>query len=87
MNRLKETRKRKGVSQIALYAKTGIWPSILSYVERGYLPPTEAQQEKIAVALGVRKSQLFPRAKANSRPSRSSFSPDLPGVQLLAKEK
>jgi transcriptional regulator with XRE-family HTH domain len=79
MNRLKETRTKKGMSQIALYAKAGIWPSILSYIERGYLPPTEAQQERIAAALGVKKPWLFPRAKANSRPSRASFSSE-PGM-------
>lgn len=75
------------MSQIALFAKTGIWPSILSYIERGYLPPTETQQERLAVALGVKKSRLFPRAKANSRPSRASFSSELPAVQLSASEK
>ena len=85
MNRLKETRVKKGISQIALYARTGIWPSILSYIERGYLPPTETQQERLAAALGVKKSRLFPRSKAATGLSRSSFSPDFPGIPLSVK--
>jgi transcriptional regulator with XRE-family HTH domain len=83
MNRLRETRTKRGMSQIALYAKTGIWPSILSYIERGYLPPTEAQQERISAALGVKKGRLFPRSKQNSRPGRAAFSSE-PGIELSA---
>lgn len=87
MNRLKETRMKKGLSQIALFSMTGIHPATISYVERQYLPASEEKQEKLAAALGVKKSWLFPKAKANSRPSQVSFSSELPAIQLSAKGK
>jgi len=67
MNRLKQIRMKKGVSQIALFARTGIWPSIISYIERQYLPASEEQQEKLAAALSVKKSRLFPRTRLNAK--------------------
>ena len=63
MNRIKEVRTEKGISQIALYSMTKIWPSIISYIERGYLPPSLGQQEKFAAALGMEKDKLFPKTE------------------------
>jgi len=87
MNRLKEMRVKRGLSQIALFSMTGIHTATISYVERQYLPPSEAQKEKFAAALRIRKSWLFPRSKANSRPSRAAFSSDLQAIQLSASPK
>jgi ribosome-binding protein aMBF1 (putative translation factor) len=84
MNRLRETRTQKGISQIHLFSMTGIWPAIISYIERGYLPASPEQQEKISAALNVKRSWLFPKVRANSQPSRASFSSELPAIQLSA---
>jgi len=85
MNRLKETRMKKELSQIALFSMTGIHPATISYIERQYLPASEEKQEKLAAALGVKKGWLFPKGKINSRPSRASFSSELSAIQLSAK--
>jgi len=87
MNRLKEMRTKKGISQIQLFSMTGIHMATISYIERQYLPASEPQKEKFAAALGVKKSWLFPKAKANSHPSRASFSSELPMTQLSASAK
>lgn len=87
MNRLKEARFFAGKPQIKLQLETGICAATISRIECGYLTPTDEQKEKLAVALGVKKSWLFLRAKANTRPSRTAVSPDLPAVQLSASER
>lgn len=61
MNRLKETRFRKQITQIELFTKTKIYPSRISYFENGYLEPREKEKEKLARALEVDKNWLFPR--------------------------
>jgi transcriptional regulator with XRE-family HTH domain len=87
MNRLKEARFFAGKPQIVLQLETGINAATISRIECGYLTPTDEQKEKLAAALGVKKGWLFPKGKANSHPSRASFSSDLPTIQISASAK
>ena len=59
-NKIKRTRLSKGMLQIQLAAKTGIYFSTLNRLERGWLKPTEAQKKKLARALKVSIEELFP---------------------------
>lgn len=60
-NRLKEARFFAKKPQIKLWLKTGIHYSTISRIECGYLEPTEEQKRKLAKALKVKKSWLFPK--------------------------
>jgi len=60
MNRLRKTRLEKDISQLELMKATGIYFSTISRIERGWLTPTEEQKEKLAAALNVDTSWLFP---------------------------
>lgn len=62
-NRLKEARFFARKPQIQLWLETGIQYSTISRIECGYLKPTKDQMEKIAKALGLSVSELFPSSK------------------------
>ena len=59
-NRIKEARFFAKKPQIQLWIETGIHYSTISRIECGYIKPTEKQKEKIARALNVEVSWLFP---------------------------
>ncbi|MHA2217640.1 MAG: helix-turn-helix domain-containing protein [Candidatus Hodarchaeales archaeon] len=61
MNRLKETRFRKGKTQIQLFKETGIWASRISYIENGYMKPRKKEKQMLAEALCVDENWLFPK--------------------------
>lgn len=60
MNRLREARLKVDKSQLQLMKETGIYYATISRIERDWLMPTEEQKEKLARALKVNKSWLFP---------------------------
>jgi len=60
MNKIKETRFKKNITQIELYKRTGIWTSRLSLIENGYINISGNEKAKLAKALGVKKEWLFP---------------------------
>ena len=60
MNNLKEFRTKKGISQFKLAVDTGISPSIISRIENGWLWPYPGWRQRIAQALNVSESELFP---------------------------
>ena len=60
MNRLKEFRFFKGISQPLLALETGIQQSKISLIENNLLVPREEEKKKIADALGVSIEKLFP---------------------------
>lgn len=62
MNRLREARLRNDTSQLQLMRETGIYFSTISRIERGWLNPTEEHKDKLAKALNVGKSWLFPNS-------------------------
>ncbi len=61
MNRLKEIRAEKGLSQLALAKLTDIAPTDISRIENGWLRPYPGWRVRLAGALGVTESELFPR--------------------------
>ena len=60
MNRLKEIRKRRGLSQLKLAHLTGIQPSEISRVENGWLIPYPSWRKRLADALDITEAEVFP---------------------------
>ena len=60
MNRMRLARRRADKTQLQLMAETGIYYSTISKLERGWLLPTPEQKRKLATALKVKTSWLFP---------------------------
>ena len=72
VNRLKEVRKRLGLSQYQLARLSGLAQSTISHIERGAYIPTIDSAYKIAAALGVRVEELFvPEARELPKPYRA----------------
>lgn len=61
VNRLKYERKRKGLKQCTLASKVDVHPSILSLIENGIWNPAEKLKKKLAVALGCKVRDIFPK--------------------------
>ena len=60
MNKLKETRKLKGLTQYQLGKTIGKYASFISKVETGKLWPWTSEKEALAKALDVQVSDIFP---------------------------
>lgn len=60
MNRLKEIRNERGLSQLRLSLLTGIAPSELSRIENNWIKPYPGWRKRLARALGVTEAELFP---------------------------
>ena len=63
VNRLREIRVIRRVTQFDLRIKTGFSQTMISYWERGLLQPTEEQKKKLACALGLDVKEVFPQEK------------------------
>lgn len=59
MNRLKEQRKRKGITQKDLAFITGYTQSYVSMIEKGVKRPTYNAAYKFSIALGTTIEELF----------------------------
>lgn len=57
--KLWEIRREKEITLVELAGKTGIGKSTLNYIENQKVSPTLAQMEKIAIALGLKITDLF----------------------------
>lgn len=66
-NRLKEARFFAKIPQIKLWLQSGIHYSTISRIECGYIEPTDDQKRKLAKALGVEKTWLFPKDKGKNK--------------------
>lgn len=66
-NRIKELRKKKGLSQEELSEKADITPNYLSRIERGTENPTMDMFIRLADALGVEMWEMFDFAHRGSR--------------------
>ena len=67
MNRLKEARKEKGLSQLRLAFMTGIAPGDISRIENGWIKPYPGWRKRLSRALGVSEMELFsPEEKVKS---------------------
>ena len=71
-NRLKEIRKKVGLSQYQLARLSGLSQSTVSHIERGAFIPTIDSAYKIAAVLGVRVEELFvPEPRELPKPYRA----------------
>jgi transcriptional regulator with XRE-family HTH domain len=61
-NRVRELRKKKGMTLLELAGKAEISGAYLSDIERGNRHGSPATIDKIAAALGVSKEELFKKA-------------------------
>jgi transcriptional regulator with XRE-family HTH domain len=55
---LKTLRAQERISQWKLALKTGIPQSTISLIEKGYIPPSEENRNKIAEALNVSINEI-----------------------------
>ncbi|MBC7084612.1 MAG: helix-turn-helix transcriptional regulator [Firmicutes bacterium] len=69
-NILREIRLRRGISQVALAARAGTTPAMISIIERyGHLPRPDLRR-RIAEALGVAEADIWPEV-ADDRAGRA----------------
>lgn len=60
MNRLREARKAKELSQLKLAFMTGIAPGDISRIENGWIKPYPSWRKRLSKALGISETELFP---------------------------
>jgi len=65
--RMKKARFEAKKTQVQISQLTGIHQSKISFIEGGFWNPTEEEKIKIANALGIEKTQLFPEEKSKQR--------------------
>ncbi len=63
MNKLKEIRNKRGLSQLRLALLTGIAPGDISRIENNWLRPYPGWRKRFARALGTTEAELFPDEK------------------------
>ena len=63
MNRLREIRVVKRVTQFQLRLSTGVHQSKISMIENGLIQPRHDEKRKIAKALGVQVGEIWGDAK------------------------
>ena len=61
MNRLRELRCQRGLAMWAVAAQSRVNPSLLSGIERYDYQPSAPVRERIAVALGVAVTDIWPK--------------------------
>jgi transcriptional regulator with XRE-family HTH domain len=66
MNRLREVRVVKRISQFRLRLATGIHQSKISLIENGLIEPREDEKERLVEALKCTVYDLFPEDKGQS---------------------
>lgn len=59
MNRLREIRVVKRITQFQLRVSTGIHQSKISMIENGLIEPRDDERRRLAEALGVRTEEVF----------------------------
>ena len=60
VNKLREIRKGKGLSQLRLSFMTDISPWDISRIENGWIKPYPGWRRRLSRALGTPESELFP---------------------------
>jgi transcriptional regulator with XRE-family HTH domain len=61
MNKLRETRVVKRITQFQLRLSTGIHQSKISMIENGLIKPSEDEEKRLAKALGVSPEDIWER--------------------------
>jgi len=59
-NFLKKIRSEKGISQYELFSRSGVWPSVISFVERSFWNPRPDIKRRLAKGLRVKVGDIFP---------------------------
>ena len=59
MNKLREIRVVKRITQFQLRVATGIHQSKISMIENGLIEPREDEKKRLSKALGVKQEELF----------------------------
>jgi transcriptional regulator with XRE-family HTH domain len=59
MNKLREVRVVKRISQFQLRLQTGINETKISHIENGLVQPRQDEAKKLARALGITPKELF----------------------------
>jgi len=67
MNRLREIRVVKRVTQFQLRLVTGIHQSKISFIENGLVEPREDEMKRLSRALGVQMHELFPKKETSQQ--------------------
>jgi DNA-binding XRE family transcriptional regulator len=67
MNRLKVIRAERGIRQWTLAQLSGLNQSIISMIENEVANPTDEQKAKIATALSLSVSEIWPPAQRERR--------------------
>ena len=67
MNKLREVRFETKITQVQISQLTGIPQPRISFIENGLWNPSEIEKIKIANALGIEKTQLFPEENSKQR--------------------
>jgi len=65
MNKLKEVRFFKRISQPLLALKTGIQQSRISLIQNELVKPREEEKRKLSKALGLKVEDVFPEETTN----------------------
>ena len=65
MNKLKDERQKKALSQYELGKLIGKYQSRIWQIEKGYCPPREWEKEALAKVLDVGVETLFPPEKTS----------------------
>jgi transcriptional regulator with XRE-family HTH domain len=73
MERIRELRKERGLSQVKLAVMADMDPATLNRLERGTGNPNLKTLERVADALGVEVAALLPKAHGPSSPEPSLF--------------
>ena len=63
MNKLREVRVVRRISQMQLRLLTGVNQTKISWIENGYIKPKPEEKEKLSRALGLPVEAVFPSAK------------------------
>lgn len=67
MNRVREIRVVKRITQFQLRLNTGIHQSKISMIENGLVEPREDEKQRLTKALHVKSEELFPVPEREGR--------------------
>jgi len=66
LNKLRELRFLKGLTQIELEKRTGVHRTSISPIENGYVEPSPEQKKKLAEALDVDIVDIWPQTSSRN---------------------
>ncbi|MFO7773447.1 MAG: helix-turn-helix transcriptional regulator [Dehalococcoidia bacterium] len=67
MNKLREARKARGLSQLRLSFLTNIPPATISRIENNHVQPFPGWRRRLSNALGATEHEIFPNGGADGK--------------------